>query len=452
MKRFLFIIATGPFLFALLPCVGGRTGGRCLLAQYTHVKDIDTDYVDKTVSVHVHWDSGSRDSTHLNRVWVFVDYQPVTDNTTAGNWRRATVTALPTANNNGVPSFDASTRQGFWLTAPAGNNAFSSTVTIPVGETPAKFNWCAYVSDYPPNAVMHNGTYTLKGTQPFTIFRPDGKVVSLGGTSYEEDCIVALTDPTHCPGIVVNHALEPGSVTGSSTVSVGGTPATGATTVAPSGGSGTYSYQWYKGSALIAGATTPGYTPPAEDALVAGSHTYTRQVADNRCEKKYRPSFGSFELVVNPSCAAAGKSRGIGHCCPGLAYNRLTGLCGTYTTPCGSGTLTGRSWGEVSIRCGDKDLLVQQFDATQTNSSTTTKTCWRPDRLCPQGWRWPSVSELECMYAKKSIVGGFDTKELYWSNEYSGSSSYAYSLNFQNGEKVVRSSTIAHKVRCVKSQ
>ncbi|MDR0729272.1 MAG: hypothetical protein LBF19_04010, partial [Prevotellaceae bacterium] len=74
-----------------------------------------------------------------------------------------------------------------------------STVTVTLDGLPAgdRFNWCAYASDYPPNATEGAGFYELHGTPPFlindTITEP---------TRHYAGCITSLTDRTGCPGLI----------------------------------------------------------------------------------------------------------------------------------------------------------------------------------------------------------------------------------------------------------
>jgi hypothetical protein len=151
----------------------------------------------------VWWNAGSRDATHLSKVWVWIDYITVnSNNTTSGNtWIRAAVgTISPTT---GI-SYDGSNRNGFWLEGNSGS--YSATVTVQLTNVPAKFNWCAYVSDYPPNVTAANGTYTFKGTPPFTLIASNGTTSQTitGNTLVASALTITPTtirDKTECPGI-----------------------------------------------------------------------------------------------------------------------------------------------------------------------------------------------------------------------------------------------------------
>jgi uncharacterized protein (TIGR02145 family) len=172
--------------------------------QVTHVEPVGANYANKTVTFCVWWNAGSRDAAHLSKVWVWVDYIKInSNNTTSGNtWTRATVSAAsPTASI----SYDGSNRKGFWLQGNASTN-YSATLTVQLNITETKFNWCAYASDYPPNVVANNGTYTLRGTPPFTLIAADGTTTQpvTGKTLVASALTITPTiikDKTECPGV-----------------------------------------------------------------------------------------------------------------------------------------------------------------------------------------------------------------------------------------------------------
>ncbi|MDR3132505.1 MAG: hypothetical protein LBU42_00575 [Prevotellaceae bacterium] len=170
-------------------------------AQVTNVEPLGANYTDKTVLFRVWWNNGSRNDTHLSKVWVWVDYISVnSDNTTSGNsWTRAAVSAAsPTAS----VTYDGTNRKGFWLQGNSGS--YSVTVTVKLDITASKFNWCAYVSDYPPNMVMDEQVYYFKGTPPFILKEANGTVHEITQTSMPKANLtfvpVSITDKTECPG------------------------------------------------------------------------------------------------------------------------------------------------------------------------------------------------------------------------------------------------------------
>ncbi|MDR1680568.1 MAG: hypothetical protein LBS12_02130 [Prevotellaceae bacterium] len=161
------------------------------------VAQISADYAatPPTVSFRVFWDTDPDGITHLDSVWLFVDYQTVQPNGLTGAWTPATLVSPAVATSGTVIHVAGNTR-GFYLrgtTAP-----FSSTVTVALDGLSAgdRFNWCTYASDYPPNATENNGTYDLHGTPPFII---NGST-TVAGTQFS-GCIDALTDATGCPGL-----------------------------------------------------------------------------------------------------------------------------------------------------------------------------------------------------------------------------------------------------------
>ena len=147
---------------------------------------------------------------HNAKVWVWIDFLKFNaDNTTTGNtWTRAEISATPAVSSSPTSTaiLDASTNKGFWLNGITGS--YSATVTATLTNIPAntKFNWCVYVSDCPPNATATNGTYTFKGTPPFTLIASDGITTqTVNGTTLATSALTitptTIRDKTECPGI-----------------------------------------------------------------------------------------------------------------------------------------------------------------------------------------------------------------------------------------------------------
>jgi hypothetical protein len=149
------------------------------------VTPLATDYAAQKVTFKVEWTGTAAN----NRVWVWVDLCPVVG-TTAGIFAKAEI-SNPSAIVGNIAIVTGNTR-GFYVTVNP------STVTAILSNTTGNFNWCAYGSDYPPNATSYNsGTYTLKGTQPFLI---TGNGTIQNGNKYVGTVINSLTDATGCPG------------------------------------------------------------------------------------------------------------------------------------------------------------------------------------------------------------------------------------------------------------
>lgn len=62
----------------------------------------------------------------------------------------------------------------------------------------------------------------------------------------------------------------------------------------PTGGNGTYTYQWFRGGNAISGATSQNLTSHLLD--VAGTYTFTRKVTSNNCTNES----ASIQVIVNP--------------------------------------------------------------------------------------------------------------------------------------------------------
>jgi hypothetical protein len=164
-----------------------------------------------TIQFKVSWTNQTA-ANHRNKVWVFVDFQPVISPTQKGAWQPATITGTVQKTAGTVSE---QSNRGFFLEGTTTD--FSSTVTVQlsnIGTT--KFSWCAYGSDYPPNAASYSGgTYTLKGTQPFAI----------NGTPVNSDkftgVINSMTDATGCPGGVGRDVEHNGGICAPGLTAVG---------------------------------------------------------------------------------------------------------------------------------------------------------------------------------------------------------------------------------------
>ena len=152
-----------------------------------------------TVQFKVSW-TNQTTANHRNKVWVFVDFQPVISLTQKGNWQPATITGTVQKTAGTVSE---QSNRGFFLEGATTN--FSSTVTVELSNTGTQFNWCAYASDCPPNVGdYNNGTYTLRGTPPFTLKDVSGTTQKVLGKTIVQSSLtitpITMTDATGCPG------------------------------------------------------------------------------------------------------------------------------------------------------------------------------------------------------------------------------------------------------------
>jgi hypothetical protein len=150
------------------------------------VTPISVDYPNKKVTFRVAWTGTPAN----NRVWVWVDLCPVAG-TSPSAFAKAVISA---ATGSGVVGGTLNER-GFYV------NVNGATVTATLSNATGKFNWCAYGSDFPPNASNSGSSYILKGSPPFIITTAAG-TAAVSAKTYTGGSITALTDATGCPGVL----------------------------------------------------------------------------------------------------------------------------------------------------------------------------------------------------------------------------------------------------------
>jgi hypothetical protein len=166
------------FLFAMLANIAAS-------ATVT-VTPLNVDYASKKVTFKIAWTGNAAN----NRVWVWVDLCPVIG-TLPSTFAKAVISE---ATGNGIVAGTLNGR-GFYV------NVSGATVTATLSNATEKFNWCAYGSDFPPNAVNNGSGYTLKGSPPFIITTSSGTEEVIENT-YSGGTITAITDATGCPGVL----------------------------------------------------------------------------------------------------------------------------------------------------------------------------------------------------------------------------------------------------------
>jgi hypothetical protein len=150
------------------------------------ITPLSVDYPNKKVTFRVAWTGTPAN----NRVWVWVDLCPVIG-ASPSTFAKAVISA---ATGSGVVAGTLNGR-GFYV------NVNGATVTATLSNAIGKFNWCAYGSDYPPNARNNGSSYTLKGSPPFIVTTASG-TAQVSKKTYSGGTITALTDVTGCPGVL----------------------------------------------------------------------------------------------------------------------------------------------------------------------------------------------------------------------------------------------------------
>jgi uncharacterized protein (TIGR02145 family) len=184
------------FLFATLASVAASAQGDITIAP------VHADYANQTVFFNVSWLNSSRTGASNSKVWVFIDYRT----TLSGAWARALISGTPVA-TSGIPSLEAGNNKGFWLQGTSGSSGtYNAKVTVKLTGVPALFYWCAFASDCPPDVTASAGTYTFKGSPPFTLIAANGTTTqTVPGKTLPMAAMnitpVSMKDATECPAV-----------------------------------------------------------------------------------------------------------------------------------------------------------------------------------------------------------------------------------------------------------
>ncbi len=160
-------------------------------------RSVSVDYKNGLVTFELIW-TACDNNIHRNQVWVFIDYQEVKNGNPFGDWKPAVITDVYSLMPVTVSSqMVTGNSRGLWIT---GNNGTKATVTLRLDKSkiPTQYKWCAFATDYPPNAAAYNnGTYTLQGTMPFYI---NGSTTPINSKKYSDGVVNSITDATGCSG------------------------------------------------------------------------------------------------------------------------------------------------------------------------------------------------------------------------------------------------------------
>ena len=170
------------------------------------------DYANKKeVSFTVTWTAAPTD----NKIWVIVDYIKVSGVTLVDGWQRAQVSG---ATATGSATAATVTGQlGFWLNTSGEAGSADVTAALQLASEVTQFNWCPVAFEQPPGAtVQPDGSYALKGSEPFRITYNGGSTATVDGYTFNGGCMEALADKSDNPAAVITQpdpgaglALEP---------------------------------------------------------------------------------------------------------------------------------------------------------------------------------------------------------------------------------------------------
>ncbi|MDR0693837.1 MAG: hypothetical protein LBF81_00860 [Prevotellaceae bacterium] len=177
-------------------------------AQSLDIKITTIDLSQKIIVCDLSWTG--RTTTQLSNVWVFVDYIDLSGNILTNDWKPATVTGATITQQttgNATISMVAGNTRGVWVKSVSSGANFTGQITLQLSGVPAKFNACAYASDYPPNGRINNGTYILQGSPPFTLIAAGGTTQQVNSHTITISAVtvtpITLTDKTGCPGTIL---------------------------------------------------------------------------------------------------------------------------------------------------------------------------------------------------------------------------------------------------------
>ena len=378
--------------------------------------------------------SGCNGADHLNKAWVFVDYQAITG-TNRGAWAPATIVGTPSVSNG---TYAAGNSRGFYVT---GVNGQTATVTVTLTNVPAQFNWCAYATDYPPNAKISGNSYTLHGTAPFTV---NGVQLDAGIRTYSGACITSITDPTSCPGLLpaapTVTTTNPAAVCVGSGVTLTATPGGGTTTA--------NTYTWNIGGATTT-TTTNTFAVPA--ASITTSKTFTVSVRNaNGCTS----NTVSGNITVISGCGS-GNGTNVTNCSnPPSGFSFTSGFVSgttwvvgsqTWSAPvtatyCRKLTFNGGSSGAYATDCRSNNGMSTAANLTYGDLFSWCMVAKFATTICPSGWRVPTSTDF-CNLDK--ALSGLTTctnrtdatqRNRYlstWGGQYGGFSNYDGSLSSQ---------------------
>jgi uncharacterized protein (TIGR02145 family) len=170
--------------------------------SHINIELLSATYTAPAVQFRVSWSSipTVTGQIHNSKIWLWVDFVKIENNQPSGSWTRATVA------NPSPGTVATGTNKGFWLQGNSGS--YSQIVTVSLTNIPENttFNWCAYASDCPPNVTVTNGTYTFKGTPPFTLIASNSSTTqTVSGTTLATSALtitpITIRDKTECPGV-----------------------------------------------------------------------------------------------------------------------------------------------------------------------------------------------------------------------------------------------------------
>jgi hypothetical protein len=387
-------------LALLLFPLWGLGGWGVASAQSVTITPIGADYSNKTVTFQVSW-SGA--FTPVDRVWVWIDYCPVEDFTPAGTFGPARIDAVTP-----LDKVDHITLRGFFVTSSP------AEVTVKLLDATGAFNWCAYGSGAPPQAVLvAGGGYELKGTPPFVVngaaLGADDKTFGAG------TCITSLTDATGNPTSMLPAAP-------SITLSAGSSSQTAKENTALSALK--YTTANASGASLTSGSFPDGVTGSWANNIytisgtptATGTFTYSVTTANSQsCTNDSKTGTVTVNAAITyTGCTTASINLGTVGFASTTTYDRngliiSSPVTATYCNTHTYSTFDGGNTGAYNAACAKN-----YYSTSYGNWFSWCMVYQYANQLCKSPWRVPKSEEL-CLLVN-GVVGNCNAIETSFDN------------------------------------
>ena len=300
----------------------------------------------------------------------------------------------------------------------------TATFTVEAtGTSPLRYQWKKNGTDI---ADATSSTYTTPATssannnESFTVV-----VTNSHGSATSNAAILSVNVPA---GIGTQPAAKSVVVGDTATFSVTAT------------GTGPFTYQWKKGSTVLAGATSSTYTTPVT--VIGDNNAVFTVVVTNRLGTATSSNatlsvFASKYALVSKAVGTYTKEECVKDNTTGLVWEGKT--ASPATTRLGTSTYTNYDGTGSGQKSGGANATQTEIDAS--TNSIGYKNAVNTSALCGfTDWRLPTKEELQGILASSGSPR-IDTDwfpntqaSLYWSSSpYVGSSDYAWYVYFGNG-------------------
>ena len=386
------------------------------------VTPLNANYSTQEVTFKVEWQNTS--VPYNNRVWVWIDFCPVTGTTPATSFSTATVSNPTKTGGNGT--ITGATARGFFIEYANATNA-GTTVTATLSNALAgQFNWCAYGSDYPPNAVTNaGGGYMLRGSKPFTI---NGALSIDSETFGAGTCIISIADLTGRPD---GFAGTP-DITAASSPAVCYNTAASLSATIDGGATTAMTYTWTIGS-VVSTTTVPNKTT----GNLTANTTYT-VTARNANDCTSAGTGKGTVTVLNPAVPTLGKTA---NTCAGSAITfSASGGSGSYGWSCSGFTCSGSGASQKTpTSAGNFTAQVRSVMASGNVTCYSNYSAGQTGTITAPATNGQTANSCDCASGTTNCSGTCKTTGTYTTNDgaCTGNCNEAYIVKYDQCGAVV---------------